>query len=121
MSFLNKLFGGTQASGATAMNAAEAKTMIDSANPPYLLDVREAYEYRDGHIHEPAGYDDFKQIVADGWAFAWWCGRAECEASIKEETRATTRCIPLNQPEQSGDCIYCGRPAKQRVYFARAY
>lgn len=50
MSFLNKLFGGTQANGATAMNAAEAKTMIDSANPPYLLDVREAYEYREGHI-----------------------------------------------------------------------
>jgi len=83
--------------------------------------LQRATEYRDGHIHEPAGYDDFKQIVADGWAFAWWCGRAECEASIKEETRATTRCIPLNQPEQSGDCIYCGRPAKQRVYFARAY
>ena len=50
MSFLNKLFGGTQTTGATAMNAAEAKARIDGANPPYLLDVRESHEYREAHI-----------------------------------------------------------------------
>lgn len=83
--------------------------------------LQRATEYRDAHIHEPAGYDEFRQAVADGWAYAWWCGRAACEASIKEETRATTRCIPFDQPEGSGACIYCGQPAKERVYFARAY
>lgn len=50
MSFFNKLFGGTQTSGTTAMNAADAKERIDGANAPYLLDVREAYEYREAHI-----------------------------------------------------------------------
>lgn len=83
--------------------------------------LQRATEYRDAHIHEPVNYDEFRQIVADGWAYAWWCGRAECEAKIKEETRATTRCIPANQPDEHGACIYCGRPATERVYFARAY
>ncbi len=83
--------------------------------------LQRATEYRDAHIHEPANYDEFRQIIADGWAYAWWCGRAECEAKIKEETRATTRCIPANQPDEHGACIYCGRPASERVYFARAY
>ncbi len=50
MSLLNKLFGGTTTGGATAINAAEAKERIDGANPPYLLDVRETYEYREAHI-----------------------------------------------------------------------
>lgn len=50
MSFLNKLFGGIQTTGATAINAAEAKERINGANPPYLLDVRETYEYREAHI-----------------------------------------------------------------------
>lgn len=50
MSLLNKLFGGAHTTGATAINAAEARERIDGANPPYLLDVREAYEYREAHI-----------------------------------------------------------------------
>lgn len=109
----------------------EGKSFIPQANlvpeVERLLDaiqsslLQRATEYRDAHIHEPANYDEFKQIIADGWAYAWWCGRAECEARIKEETRATTRCIPANQPDEHGSCIYCGRPASERVYFARAY
>ena len=50
MSFINKLFGGHDTSAKTAINAAEAKTRIDSAAPPFLLDVREPQEYREGHI-----------------------------------------------------------------------
>ncbi len=96
----------------------EVKGLLDTIQSSLL---QRATEYRDAHIHEPAGYDEFKQIVADGWAYAWWCGSAECEAKIKEETRATTRCIPADQPEGHGSCIYCGRPASERVYFARAY
>ena len=83
--------------------------------------LQRATAYRDAHIHEPTTYEEFRKVVADDWAFVWWCGRAECEASIKEETRATTRCIPFDQPQQSGDCIYCGQPANERVYFARSY
>ncbi len=96
----------------------EVKGLLDAIQSSLL---QRATEYRDAHIHEPAGYDEFKQIVADGWAYAWWCGSAACEAKIKEETRATTRCIPADQPEGHGSCIYCGRPATERVYFARAY
>jgi prolyl-tRNA synthetase len=61
------------------------------------------------------------EVVQKGWAYSWWCGDAECEARVKEETKATTRCIPLEQPGGEGLCIVCGRPAKQKVYFARAY
>jgi prolyl-tRNA synthetase len=83
--------------------------------------LQRATEYRDANIHEPKDYEDLKRIVADGWACAYWCESTECEAKVKEETKATTRNIPLNQPDQEGTCIVCGRPAKRKVYFARAY
>jgi prolyl-tRNA synthetase len=83
--------------------------------------LKRATEYRDANIHEPKDYEDLKRIVADGWALAYWCESTECENKVKEETKATTRNIPLNQPEQEGTCIVCGRPAKRKVYFARAY
>jgi prolyl-tRNA synthetase len=83
--------------------------------------LKRATEYRDANIHEPKDYEDLKQIVADGWAFAYWCESAECEAKVKEETKATTRNIPIDQPEQEGICVVCGRPSKRKVYFARAY
>jgi prolyl-tRNA synthetase len=66
-------------------------------------------------------YDEFKQAVETGFARAFWCGSAECEAKIKEETKATMRCIPLDQEGGSGACAYCGKPAKERAIFARAY
>jgi prolyl-tRNA synthetase len=77
--------------------------------------------FRRSHTRAPANYDEFKQVVQDGWADAWWCGQAECEAQIKEETRASTRCIPLDQPGDRGTCIRCGAPATQRALFARSY
>ncbi len=80
-----------------------------------------ATEYRDAHIFEPKDYEDLKEIIKDGWAYAWWCGSAECEAKVKEDTRATTRCIPLNQPDGSGKCVVCGGNSTEKVYFARAY
>jgi prolyl-tRNA synthetase len=80
-----------------------------------------AKAFRDSHIHAPKNYAELKEIVADGWALAWWCGDAGCEAQIKEETKATTRNIPLDQPGGTGVCIHCGKPASEMVYFARAY
>ena len=56
-----------------------------------------------------------------GWAISWWCGDAACEAAIKEDTKATTRCIPLEQPGGEGTCIRCGGTAKEVAVFARAY
>jgi prolyl-tRNA synthetase len=77
--------------------------------------------FRRSHTHQPADYEEFKQAVQDGWADAWWCGQAECEAQVKEDTRASTRCIPVDQPGGKGSCIHCGAPAAQRAIFARSY
>jgi prolyl-tRNA synthetase len=83
--------------------------------------LRQATEFRDANIHHPKDYAELKEIVKDGWAFAWWCGSKECEAKVKEETKATTRVIPFDQPKDTGKCIVCGEDAEKKVYFARAY
>ena len=81
-----------------------------------------ATAFRDANIHDPKDYDELKQVVQKGWAFSWWCEDAACEAKVKEDTKAGTRCIPLNgQPEGTGNCIVCGKPAKRKVYFAKSY
>lgn len=83
--------------------------------------LERATRFRDEHIFEPKHYDELKEVVQNGWAYSWWCGSAECEAKVKEDTKATTRCMPLDQPEGSGTCIVCGKPSQRKVYFARAY
>ena len=83
--------------------------------------LQRATEYRDANIHEPKDYEDLKRIVADGWAFTYWCESTECETKVKEDTKATTRNIPMDQPDGEGTCIVCGRPSKRKVYFARSY
>ena len=83
--------------------------------------LAQATAFRDANIHDPKSFEELKEVVQDGWAFSWWCGRKDCEARVKEETKATTRNIPFDQPKESGTCIVCGEPAEQRVYFARAY
>ena len=80
-----------------------------------------ATAFRDSNIHEPSTYDELKQVVQDGWAFSWWCESKGCEARVKEDTKATTRNIPLDQPGGTGKCIVCGEKANKKVYFARAY
>lgn len=80
-----------------------------------------AKSFRAGHTHDPEDYDTFREVVKGGWALSWWCGEAECETAIQEETRATTRNIPLDQPGGSGSCIRCGKPSAERALFARAY
>jgi len=83
--------------------------------------LKRATQFRDEHIFDPKDYEELKEVVQHGWAFSWWCGSAECEAKVKEDTKATTRCIPLEQPGGEGRCIVCGQRATQKVYFARAY
>ncbi len=80
-----------------------------------------ARDFRDANTKEPQNYDEFKAAVETGFASAFWCGNAECEAKIKEETRATVRCIPLAQAAGSGKCILCGQASKEKGIFARAY
>jgi prolyl-tRNA synthetase len=80
-----------------------------------------ALAFRKANTAEPADYGEFKAAVEKGFAFSWWCGGSDCEAQIKEETKATMRCIPIEQPGGSGNCIYCGKPAKEKAIFAKAY
>jgi prolyl-tRNA synthetase len=80
-----------------------------------------ALEFRKANTAEPADYGEFKKAVEKGFAFSWWCGGTDCEEKIKEETKATMRCIPLEQPGGSGKCIYCGQPAADKAIFAKAY
>jgi prolyl-tRNA synthetase len=80
-----------------------------------------ALKFRQDHTFEPTDYQELVQIVQNGWAFAWWCQKPECEARVKDETKATSRCIPLDQPGGSGKCVVCGDPATVKVIYARAY
>ncbi len=81
-----------------------------------------ATAFRDASIHEPDDYEELREIVADGWAKAYWCGENACEARIKEDTKATSRNIPLDQGDAGpGRCIVCGNPAQEWAYWARAY
>lgn len=91
-----------------------------------LLDIHSSmYEkakaFRDAHIFDPKDYEELKTTIEKGWAFSWWCGDAACEAKVKEDTKATTRCIPLDQPGGKGKCIVCGKEAHEKVYFSKAY
>jgi prolyl-tRNA synthetase len=84
--------------------------------------LERATEFRDANIHDPGDYEELKQVVQDGWAFSYWCESKECEAKVKEDTKATTRNIPLEgQPDQPGKCIVCGEKAQKKIYFAKAY
>ncbi|OQY33346.1 MAG: proline--tRNA ligase [Anaerolineaceae bacterium 4572_5.1] len=97
---------------------ATVKETLDSIQASML---QKATDFRDANIHDPQSYDKLKEVVKNGWAFSWWCESAECEAKVKEDTKATTRVIPFDQPEGEGTCIVCGEKAKKKVYFARAY
>ena len=84
--------------------------------------LAKATQFRDDHIFEPQDYDDFKEIVKnDGWCYVWWKSNAANEAQIKEETKATLRCIPIDQPGGKGKCIFSGEETTEKAYFAKAY
>jgi len=83
--------------------------------------LNRARDFRDAHTKEPKNYDEFKAAVETGFASAFWCGREECEAKIKEETKATMRCIPLAQSDSAGTCILCGQRSTEKGVFGRAY
>jgi prolyl-tRNA synthetase len=82
-----------------------------------------ALAYRDSHITEVNSWDEFKQVLNEkgGFISAHWDGTAETENKIKEEAKATIRCIPLDNLLEDGVCVFSGKPSKQRVLFAMAY
>ncbi|MDD3220139.1 MAG: proline--tRNA ligase [Lachnospiraceae bacterium] len=82
-----------------------------------------AKAHRDSHTYEASTYEEFKKIVDEkpGFVKAPWCGNQECEDKIKEETSATSRCIPFEGGETDSVCVCCGKPAKKMVYWGKAY
>ena len=98
--------------------ASQVKGMLTEIQAA-LLD--RATHFRDENIHDADEYEAFKEIVKAGWAFSWWCGSGECEDAIKADTKATNRCIPLDQPGGEGECIYCNEKATEKALFAKAY
>ena len=82
-----------------------------------------AKAHRDEHTYSATDYDTFKQTIEEkpGFVKAMWCGLEECEEKIKEDTTATSRCIPFEQEEITKTCICCGKPATQMVYWGKAY
>jgi prolyl-tRNA synthetase len=91
--------------------------------------LERARAFRDSKTKDAGTYDELKAAVETGFAWAYWCGNSDCEAKIKEDTKATMRCIPLAgggepkfaQPSGQGSCVLCGKPAAEKGIFARAY
>ena len=85
--------------------------------------LERARKHRDAHTRVAVTYDEFKDAVANkpGFIKAMWCGDQACEDKIKEETTATSRCMPFAQEQLSDVCVCCGKPAKKMVYWGKAY
>jgi prolyl-tRNA synthetase len=108
----------------------EGKSFVEQAGlartvAELLVDIQQslydrALAFREAHTRQVEDFDEFKAAVEQGFASAHWCGGADCEAQIKERTKATIRCVPFAQAD-AGKCILCGAASQERVIFARAY
>ncbi len=103
---------------------AQVETIVEQM----LTDIQiglymKALKFREENTFKVENYEDFKKTLEEkgGFISAHWDGTSETENKIKEETKATIRCIPLDQAEENGKCIYSGKPSKGRVIFAKAY
>jgi len=103
-----------------------ALASLAEAIPPLLEEIqRDLYDVASRRLHDNIrpvdGYEQFKQVLEEkgGFLLAYWCGSAACEAQVKEETKATIRCIPL-EATPPGPCLLCGSQGRH-AYFARAY
>lgn len=85
--------------------------------------LERARTHRDAHTTTAVTYEEFKDAVANkpGFVKAMWCGDVACENKIKEDTTATSRCMPFEQEKLSDVCVCCGKPAKAMVYWGKAY
>ena len=100
--------------------AEEIKNILDKMQTEMLERAR---THREAHTYVATNYDEFKDVVANkpGFVKAMWCGDQACEDKIKEETTATSRCMPFEQEHLSDVCVCCGKPAKKLVYWGKAY
>ena len=82
-----------------------------------------AKEHLESSIYTAANYEELKELVAtkQGFVKSMWCGDEACELKIKEETGATSRCMPFHQEHLGDTCVCCGRPAKKMIYWGKAY
>ena len=106
------------------------KTAELSQRLPALLDdiqanlFQQAREFRDKNTHRVSSYEEFQEVIQEkrGFVLAHWCGESRCEEKVKDDTKATIRCIPF-EPEvpETGPCLFCGSKQGKAVYFARAY
>ena len=99
---------------------------LEARIPELLAEIQQslfdkALAFRKANTHEVETYEEFKAAVDDGFALAWWCGSGDCDNAIKSETKATNRCIPMDQPGGEGKCIHCGKAAKEKAIFGKAY
>lgn len=100
--------------------AAEVAKLLDTIQKDMF---ERAKAHRDAHTSIALNYEEFQDVVASkpGFIKAMWCGDQACEDKIKEETTATSRCMPFEQEHLSDVCVCCGRPAKKMVYWGKAY
>jgi prolyl-tRNA synthetase len=80
-----------------------------------------ALNFRISKTVDSKDYEELRAAVEKGFAYAFWCGGADCEKRVKDDTKATLRCIPIDQLRENGRCICCGQPAQEKAYFAKAY
>lgn len=98
----------------------QATAVMDAMQTEMLERAR---SHRDAHTYEAFDYEEFKKTAAEkpGFIKAMWCGGLDCELKIKEDTTATSRCMPFEQQKLSDTCVCCGKPAKAMVYWGKAY
>ncbi len=106
------------------VSISELKSVLDKL----LVDIQNSLlekhkKFTQDNTFKVNSYDEFKKIMSAtrGFISAHWCENSDCETKIKQDTKATTRCLPDGQPEENGICIYCGKPSKHRWLFAQSY
>lgn len=98
----------------------ELEKLLDKIQSQMLEAAR---QNRDEKTSAAVTYDEFKQVIEEkgGFVKAMWCGDEACELKIKEDTTATSRCIPFEQEHLADTCVCCGKPAQKMVYWGKAY
>ncbi len=93
-------------------------TLLDDIQKNLFIKAR---DFRAAHTYTANTYEEFKELIKKGFVLAHWDGTSETEERIKDETKATIRCIPFDAPDEEGTCIYSGKPSHKRALFAIAY
>ena len=106
-----------------SLDELEEETGEMSGHHPEAICLSRAKAHLEAHTSEARDWDEFVDTIntKPGFVKAMWCGCQECEDKIKEETGATSRCMPFKQEQLSDTCVCCGKPAKKMVYWGRAY